>query len=59
MLISAESYDLSTDKWTKLPNIPSAHCSAAHFVAKNKLYVMGGLSRHGLSGNCESLSFTN
>ena len=55
-LAAAEAYDLETDAWTALPDMPAAHCSCAFTTFKEKLHVIGGLSLGGPTGAMEVLS---
>ena len=58
ILSAVESYDLDSDNWDKLPVLPTPHCSCAFIMYQGKLYVVGGLSSHGLSGAMEALTYT-
>ncbi|XP_074644901.1 kelch domain-containing protein 8A-like [Tubulanus polymorphus] len=54
-LATVEAYDISTDSWSQLPDMPSTHCSCSFLQYKKCLHVMGGLSVKGPSGYMESL----
>lgn len=50
-----EAYDLSSNKWVELGNIPTTHCSCAYIMWDSKLYVIGGLSLQGPSNSMEAI----
>ena len=58
-LDSTQAYDLATDTWSDLPDMPTPHCSCAFITFQDKLHVIGGLSMGGPSGAMESIAFTD
>lgn len=57
-LNNTEIYDEVSGTWREMKPIPSAHCSCTYLIHDQKLYVLGGLSRNGPSGNMEWMSLS-
>ena len=54
-LSEVEAYDVNKDKWTRLLDIPTPHCSCAYIGYRGRLHIIGGLSIGGPSGAMEAL----
>ena len=54
-LDSVEGYDWESNTWSKLPNMPTSHCSCAYITFNGKLHIIGGLSMKGPSNAMEAL----
>ena len=50
-----EVYDLASDSWTPLPDMPTTHCSCAFIMYQGRLHVIGGLSVNGPSNAMEAI----
>ncbi|GFS23819.1 kelch domain-containing protein 8B [Elysia marginata] len=52
-----EVFDVDSNSWVGVTDMPSSHCSCSYTMYSEQLYVCGGLSCRGPSNSMEALRF--